>query len=87
MEKAARRVLKSNNVKLEGCFRLDVGQVATGSANEKNKASSPARVRIAENHPEFAIIEIICGCGAKTLIRCEYTDAQSTEQGPDQKIN
>jgi len=87
MEKAARRVLKSSNVKLEGCFRLDVNQGAPNSANGKNEASLPAQVRIVENHPEFAAIEVICGCGAKTLIRCEYTDAQSTEQGPDQKIN
>jgi len=87
MEKATGHILKSNNVKLEGQFRLDVGQGDPSLANEKNATSSPAQVRIVENHPEFAVLEVACGCGAKTHIRCEYTDAQSTEQGPDQKIN
>ena len=75
MEKAAGHVLKSNNVKLEGRFRLDVGQSAPISANEKNTTLASAQVRIVENHPEFAVMEVTCGCGAKTHIRCEYTDA------------
>ena len=87
MEKAAIHVLKSNDVKLEGRFRLDVGQGVPTTANKRNAASSPPQVRIVENHPEFAVLELVCGCGAKTNIRCEYTDAPSTEQGPDQKIN
>ena len=87
MEKAARHVLKSNNVKLEGRFCLDVGQGVPNSENERNATSSPAQVRIVENHPEFAVMEVTCGCGAKTHIRCEYTDAQSTEQRTDQKDN
>ncbi len=87
MEKTAGHILKGNDVKLEGRFRLEVGQTPTSLANERNVTSPPAQVRIVENHPEFAVMEVTCGCGAKTHIRCEYTDAQSTEQEPDQKNN
>ncbi len=85
MEKAAGHILKSNNVKLEGRFRLDVGQGVPNSANEKNITLAPAQVCILENHPEFAVMEVTCGCGTKTCIKCEYTDAKPAEQGPDQK--
>ena len=87
MEKTARHVIKGNDVKLEGQVRLDVGQGDPSLANEKNATSSLAQVRIVENHPEFAVLEVACGCGAKTHIKCEYSDAQHTEQGSDQKIN
>ncbi len=87
MESQIGHILKSNDVKLEGQFRLDAGQSPTGSANKTNVTSTPAQARIVENHPEFAVIEIICGCGAKTHIKCEYPDAKSvdTNQDPNQK--
>jgi hypothetical protein len=88
MEKAAGHILKSDSVKLEGRFHLDVGRDdALNSSNKRNVTLASAQVRIVENHSEFAVMEVICGCGAKIRIRCEYTDAQSTEQGLDQKNN
>ena len=87
MGKATGRILKSNDVKLEGQIRLDVRQTVPNSANGKNAASFTPQVCIVENHPEFAVIEVTCGCGAKTHIRCEYTDTQSTEQESNQKDN
>jgi len=97
MEKTAGRILKSNDVKLEGRFHLDAGhgdagqgdsgQGDSGLANGRNVASAPAQVRVVENHPEFAVIELTCCCGAKTSVRCEYTDVPSAEQRPDQKSN
>ena len=72
MEKAAGRILKSNNVKLEGKFRLDTGPSVKCPPNERNAALAPAQVRVVENQPEFAVIEVICGCGTKTLVKCEY---------------
>lgn len=84
MEKTTGHILKSNNVKLEGRFRLDAGQDAPNSSNKRNVTLTSAQVRIVENHPEFAVMEVTCGCGAKIHIRCEYVDAQSAEDGPDQ---
>ncbi len=87
MEKPEGHILKSDNVKLEGRFRLDIDQDAPNSSNKRNVTLAPAQVHIVENHPEFAVMEVTCGCGAKTRIRCEYTDTQSTKQGLDQKNN
>ncbi len=75
MKKAAGRILKSNNVKLEGQFHLDAGPAVKCPPNERNAASAPAQVRIVENQPQFAVVEVTCCCGAKTLVRCEYQDA------------
>jgi hypothetical protein len=80
MEKVAGRILKSNDVNLEGSFRIDVGHGAPGPANEKNSASAAAQVSVIESNSDYALIEIICGCGEKTQIKCEYTNAQSAEQ-------
>lgn len=93
MEKPTGRILKGNTVKLEGRFRFDAAVSADTkrtnqvSTNERNVTSAPAQVRIMENQPEFVVMEVTCGCGAKTRIRCEYTDAQSDDQGPNQENN
>lgn len=87
MEKTASHILKSNNVKLEGQFHLDIGQGTPTSANKKNTTSAPAKASIVENHPEFTVIELTCRCGMKTYIKCEYTDTQAAEQLPNQNIN
>jgi len=87
MECQIGRILKSKDVKMEGCFHLDIDQNMPNSANKKNITLAPARVNVVENHPEFAIMEVVCGCGEKIHIRCEYTNTQSTEQGTDQKNN
>ena len=76
MKNQTGHILKSNDVKLEGRFRLNVGQNIPNSSNQKKANLSSAQVRIVENHPEFAVMEVTCGCGAKINIRCDYTNAQ-----------
>ena len=76
MEKAARRILKAVNVKLEGTQHLDSTQTAPGLPGKKGAALAAPQVRVAENNPEFAVIEIICCCGTKTSLRCEYAGGQ-----------
>jgi len=85
MKKTAGRVLKSNDVKLEGQLHLDIGQIAAAQTKEKNVAPATPQVSIVESHPEFAVIEITCSCGTKTYLRCEYAGAESSaDQKPDQ---
>ncbi len=82
MPKTAGHILKSDEVKLEGQFRLDVAQVQsqTGGPKEQSPALADPQVRIVENHPEFADIEITCSCGIKTHLKCEYAGTQVTEE-------
>ena len=72
MDKPSGRILKANDVRIQGCFHLDVGQPVQKSGNVV-KTASP-QVCIVETNADYAIIEITCNCGTKTRIRCEYGD-------------
>lgn len=79
MGHTAGQVLKANNVTMQGQYRLDLGEstaVATPS-----RASAPAaaprpvggpQVRVVENCPDYAVLEVTCGCGEKSLVKCAY---------------
>jgi len=72
MAEAVGRILKSEEVKLEG--RIQLNAARPRSSTRPRRA---AQARIVENHPEFAIIEITCCCGARTYLRCEYAGQES----------
>lgn len=76
MEKSAARILKSTDVKMDGTFRLEnsvqVPQQQKAKPSSAVAASSAVQARIVESQPQFAVIEVVCSCGTKTLIRCEY---------------
>ncbi|MHC4692364.1 MAG: hypothetical protein ACYS67_06455 [Planctomycetota bacterium] len=86
MPKTAGHILKSDEVTLEGQFRLDVAQVQsqTGWVKEQGPALKAPQVRIVENRPEFADIEITCSCGIKTHLKCEYAGTQVPEESQKQ---
>ncbi len=67
MENTAGRVLKSDEVILEGRFCLGSGH------NNKDTKNIEPQVRIVETQNEYAIISFTCSCGRQTLVRCEYT--------------
>jgi len=79
MPSSAGRILKAGDIKLEGRFRLDVAQPGQNVEKDKSAILSTPQVRITENHPEFAVIEVTCRCGSKTYIRCDYAAAQAAE--------
>jgi hypothetical protein len=72
MVKAAGRILKSENCKLEGQFHLDIERVGLNLPKQTVAASSAPQVRMLENNPEYAVIEVTCSCGTTISIRCEY---------------
>ena len=81
MKRTAGRILKSNDVKLEGQFHLDVEHAGSDLPKQQIAASSAPQVRILENHPQYAVIEVTCSCGTKMSLKCEYAGA--AEQAPD----
>jgi len=81
MTRTAGRILKSNDVKLEGQFHLDVANAGLDLTKQKIAASSAPKVRILENHPEYAVIEVTCSCGTTMSLKCEYDG--DTAQAPD----
>lgn len=74
------RVLKSSEVKLEGKFQLKIGLGAASTADASIANSATLQANIVENTPEFAIIEVVCSCGAKTHIKCQYNNEQAANQ-------
>jgi len=78
MEKTAGRILKAGNVKLEGQFHLDLVQAGPSLPKQKETVSTTPTARIVENHPEFAVVEITCSCGARTHLKCEYAGADAS---------
>ena len=86
MSKKTKRILKKDNVKLEGRFHLDLAQdgSAKNGLKQRSAASSAPQARIVESNPEFAVIEVICSCGTGTLLRCEYAGAQAPD-GPQKQ--
>ncbi|HBG26581.1 MAG: hypothetical protein A2Y10_16225 [Planctomycetes bacterium GWF2_41_51] len=72
MEKSTARILKSSDVRLDGTFHLENNLQQQQPQKPKNSASVPIQARIVESQPQFAVIEVICSCGTKTHIRCEY---------------
>jgi len=75
MLKTIPHVLKANEVRSAGPMQLSLDPGAALPAGAAPVASAPARVRIAENHPEYALVEVTCSCGKITYIRCDYAPA------------
>lgn len=75
-------VLKSAQVLVSGSVRLEPGDVAapvrtTASAQTD---AHPQQARIIESNDEYAVIEVICGCGGKSHIQCNYAPLTQNQQ-------
>jgi hypothetical protein len=87
MIKATARILRADSVKVQGRLSLDLSQAHEHLPRAKSVASVQPQVRILENHPDFAVIEITCSCGTKTNLKCEYAagepppEARQTRSG------
>ena len=72
-----RHVLKTSEVQFEGPLQLSLDPVAAPLSSGPSPTAPQARIRIAENHPEYALVEVTCSCGQTTYVRCEYEPAQA----------
>ena len=72
-----RHVLKASEVHLASPVQLslDQGSAPAPQAGAAPVAAAPARIRIAETHPEYALMEVTCSCGKITYVRCDYAPA------------
>lgn len=77
MAKSTGRVIKADDVKVQGVFHLDNRQPARKPANLAGSAAAVPQVRVAEQTADFAVLEITCCCGTKMHVRCEYKDIKS----------
>jgi hypothetical protein len=85
--KTSRHVLKANKVRFEGTFHLGLTPGACTSSDKRTGGSVAPRIRITENHSDYAIVEVVCSCGTTTYVRCDYNSAVASAAGaqPGQK--
>jgi hypothetical protein len=79
MMQTTNRVLKSDEVEIDGRCHLDIGRSVSSAQLGKNNNCAAAKARIFDNTNEYAMIELICSCGKKTLVRCEYSETTATK--------
>lgn len=73
MPKSTRHVLKAAEVVVTDPLRLSIdSSAATVSCGRSRTVGEGSTVRLVENHPEYAVIEITCPCGRSTQVRCDY---------------
>jgi hypothetical protein len=65
-------VLKKHQVELSGSVLLDIGSSATPAAPAVNHGA-PASATIVETNETYATIELVCSCGTKTYLQCNYS--------------
>ena len=81
------RILKSDKVRFEGQFHVDVVGSGHSLPEDKRSALSKPQVQIIEKSPEFTVIEVTCCCGTKTRVKCEHAIVQSPPQTSGQDSN
>jgi hypothetical protein len=74
-----RQVLKANQVQYDAPLQLSLDPSATPAAATRRPPapSTPARARVVESHPEYALVEVTCSCGKTTYIRCDYAPTKT----------
>jgi hypothetical protein len=71
------QVLKHHQVEVSGSLCLQPSGTASVRSSATAKAGAPAagqpqQARVVESNSEYAIIEVICSCGGKSHIQCNY---------------
>ena len=79
MENRVSQIIKSDKVELEGQYHIDAVQAQIKQSQKQNPALTTPQVRILENNPEYAVIDITCSCGTEMSVRCDYAEAQASE--------
>jgi hypothetical protein len=84
MTQPASRIIKNGQMEIEGRMTIDLGNFPPSAGQAaKGAPAAPAKVRILENQDQYAVMEVTCSCGKKTIIRCDYGDlaaAKNAEQ-------
>jgi len=74
------RILRANQVEFVGPLQLTIDQSGPACTGGPPGAAS-SRVRMVENTPSYALLEITCSCGKTTQVRCEYAPSDMVAAG------
>ena len=86
MRRIPGHILKSDDVELGGQLHLDLARAESAKCRPQQRSNALAepQVRIVENHPEYAIIEVTCTCGTGMRLRCDYAGGQASADSQTQ---
>jgi hypothetical protein len=80
------RVLKKDQIKVSGSVRLTPEAAApvrtafSARAGSPQSGSAPQSARIVESNSDYAVIEVICSCGKKNHVQCNYADVAKSKK-------
>lgn len=77
MERTVKRILRSDDVELQGQVQLNVSAPGHNPVRQQSAPLSSPSVRILENTSDFAVVELTCSCGLRTQVKCQYAPEQS----------
>jgi len=66
------RVIKSDQINMGGVAHIEP---ADGAAAFSETAGAVQQVRIIESHDTHAVLELVCSCGCKSRVQCNYGTA------------
>ena len=81
MTETSGQILKSDAFELEGRYHLELVQeeFERNEPAQTNDAAAAPQAQIIENQADHAVIEVVCSCGEKVNLRCDYAGAQMPE--------
>ena len=80
MERATGKIIKSQDVHLEGQYHLSMKQTNTKSSQNRSSVIGMPQAQIIENKNECVVIKITCSCGQEISLRCEYDNNKAFEK-------
>ena len=72
------RILKANQVDMSGTYSLAKGMPTRPVSADSPQVQGTPQARIVEQHAEYAVLEITCGCGHAMQVKCDYSPALAT---------
>jgi hypothetical protein len=71
MEQVAQRVIKADDVNLNGQVSLGLNAAAAPKGSPPTDRTG-AGAFIVEKNSQFMVVEITCSCGKKTYLKCDF---------------
>lgn len=67
-------IIKKNKITQSGTVRINTGErnAPVRPTTPRTVPPGPVQAHIIESNSDYAVIEVVCGCGCKTNIQCHY---------------
>ena len=72
MKQTTGKIIKSDQVNIEGTYQLGLSQANHCSHESMNTTLRTPQVKIIENNDGYVVIQVTCSCGQKINLKGEY---------------